>query len=152
VFYAIFCAYKYRGLKKYVLIFGSALILGIIGIVEGLCWDNQINGWIGMGLSVLLYGSSLQKLIVVCKNNNYFLLPVYISFIQIFGCSAWVIYGLLRRYITIIIPNALGILFGIVGLASYLIIRKRLKRLEAMASNSYISNSDFTELVIQKEN
>jgi uncharacterized protein with PQ loop repeat len=152
VFYSIFCAYKYEGFKKYVLIFGSALILGIIGIIEGLCWENGINGWIGMCLSILLYGSSLQKLIVVCKNNNYFLLPVYISFIQIFGCSAWVMYGLLKRFITIVVPNALGILFGIVGLVSYLVIRKRLKRLEALASNSYTAISDYTELVIQKEN
>jgi solute carrier family 50 protein (sugar transporter) len=152
VFYVIFCAYKYVGVKKFSLIFGSALILGIIGTIEGLCWENGVNGWIGMCLSILLYGSSLQKLIVVCKNNNYFLLPVYISFIQVFGCSAWVTYGLLRRYITIIVPNVLGILFGIVGLVSYLVIRKRLKRLETMASNSCLSNSNYTELVIQKEN
>ena len=123
-YYSIFSAYKYDSPSKYIFIFGSALTLCGIGLVEYYLWENAINGWISMSFNILMYGSSLQKLVEVFHTKDYTLLPIVTSLVQIFCGCCWVIYGTIKRYIFVIVPNVMGIGFGLIGTAVYFYFAK----------------------------
>ncbi|KAG0453696.1 hypothetical protein HPP92_025000 [Vanilla planifolia] len=88
--------------------------------------DNRITavGWISVGFSVCVFVSPLSIMKLVIKTKSVEFMPFYLSFFLTLCAVAWLFYGLLIKDIYVMLPNVLGLVFGIAQITLYLIYKK----------------------------
>ena len=85
----------------------------------------DITGYTAMVFNVLMYAAPGEKIYTVIKTGNYKLLPIFSS-VGGFSCSAcWLMYGVYQNDINIIIPNGLGLLFAVLQLIVYFVVKHK---------------------------
>ena len=107
----------------------------IICVIElyFLCYfivPSQITGIAANVFNVLMYAAPGEKMVKVCKTDNYTLIPIF-STIGGLACStSWMLYGFYQGDFLLVLPNLLGCISAIVQLVVYIIVRGRKKRKE----------------------
>ena len=103
------------------------LILLLMIIVGGISYlfyfiiSKKITGLIAMVFNVLMYAAPGEKIFKVFKTKQYNLIPIF-STIGGFFCSlCWLMFGIYKKDINMIIPNGLGLFFAILQVIVYLI-------------------------------
>ena len=90
--------------------------------------DPDVTGIIANVFNVLMYAAPGEKIITICKNGNYELIPIW-STIGGTACStSWMLYGFYKGDILLIIPNALGVIASIIQIVVYVIYRGKSKQ------------------------
>ena len=83
--------------------------------------SKKITGLTAMVFNVLMYAAPGEKIIRVCKTKQYNLIPIF-STIGGFFCSlCWLMFGIYKGDLNMIIPNALGLFFAILQVIVYII-------------------------------
>ena len=85
--------------------------------------EAKITGYVVMVFNILMYASPGEKIYTVIKTKNYNLIPIYSTIAAFVGCICWLTYGICGSDLSVIVPNSLGLFFGILQIIVYLIIR-----------------------------
>ena len=102
-----------------ILIILLMIAVGGISFVFYFIISKKITGLTAMVFNVLMYAAPGEKIIRVCKTKQYYLIPIF-STIGGFFCSVcWLMYGIIKGDINMIIPNALGLFFAILQVIVY---------------------------------
>ena len=97
------------------------ICVGGISYVFYFIIDKDITGKVAMIFNILMYAAPGEKIFKVFKTKKYNLIPIF-STIGGFFCSlCWLIFGIYKGDINLIIPNGLGLFFSILQIVVYLI-------------------------------
>ena len=106
---------------------GLIILLGTytIYITLAIIIDNvDIICQICLGTYILLFFYPFQTIFNVIKHKNYNLIPIYNTWISLFGSISWVIYGYGITEYYVIYPNIIIIILSAIQIILYLIYRK----------------------------
>jgi hypothetical protein len=137
-YYIVFCAYKYKGCKKYLWIFGISFGELALGLLEAYAWPNSVNNWLCVIFNTLTFFSLLQKIRATFKTRNHNLLPWQMCIISILSSIFWGVYLVLKEQLYLLIPNAIGFALSLFGLIAYLFFRVR--SVKIIQTSSTLSN------------
>ena len=102
-----------------ILIILLMIAVGGISFVFYFIISKKITGLTAMVFNVLMYAAPGEKIIRICKTKQYNLIPIF-STIGGFFCSlCWLMFGIIKGDINMIIPNALGLFFAILQVVVY---------------------------------
>ena len=102
-----------------ILIILLMIAVGGISFVFYFIISKKITGLTAMVFNVLMYAAPGEKILKVCKTKQYNLIPIF-STIGGFFCSlCWLMFGIIKGDINMIIPNALGLFFAIFQVIVY---------------------------------
>jgi solute carrier family 50 protein (sugar transporter) len=102
-----------------ILIILLMIAVGGISFVFYFIISKKITGLTAMVFNVLMYAAPGEKILKVCKTKQYNLIPIF-STIGGFFCSlCWLMFGIIKGDINMIIPNALGLFFAILQAIVY---------------------------------
>lgn len=102
-----------------ILIILLMIAVGGISFVFYFIISKKITGLTAMVFNVLMYAAPGEKILKVCKTKQYNLIPIF-STIGGFFCSlCWLMFGIIKGDINMIIPNALGLFFAILQVVVY---------------------------------
>ncbi|EXC14460.1 Bidirectional sugar transporter SWEET4 [Morus notabilis] len=112
---------------------------------------SKIVGIICASFSVLMNFSPLavMKLVITTKSVEF--MPFYLSFASFVNNAAWVIYALLRFDSFVLIPNGLGLLFGLTQLILHAVYSKSTKELMAARKGPKGKEVDLSDDVVAEE-
>ena len=115
----------YLGKQKvgYALLLVLLLMIAIGGISYLFYFiiSKKITGLTAMVFNTLMYAAPGEKIIRVCTTKQYNLIPIF-STIGGFFCSlCWLMFGIYKGDLNMIIPNALGLFFAILQVIVYII-------------------------------
>ncbi len=103
------------------------LIILLMGVVGGISYvfyfiiESKITGFIAMIFNVLMYSAPFEKISKICRTKNYNLIPIF-STIDGFFCSlCWLMSGVYKKDLNLIIPNRLGLLCAIIQFIVYFV-------------------------------
>ena len=111
--------------KKIIWISGFYCLF-LIGVVSGinlLCFyiiPNDYVGYSAMVFNILMYAAPGEKMMRVFKTGNYELIPIFSNVGALVNSILWLTYGIYLHDPAIIVPNALGVVFGVLNSAVYL--------------------------------
>nr|WAJ59860.1 SWEET family protein 1 [Heracleum moellendorffii] len=108
--------------------FGLILLLTLL-LAEG-SRRVQILGWICVGFSISVFAAPLSIIRLVVRTKSVEFMPFSLSFFLTLSAVVWFSYGLLSKDIYVALPNVLGVIFGILQMALYLIYKDRKKVIE----------------------
>ena len=123
IWITIFLIYIGKQNLKIALLYIILLIICVGGIsyVFYFIIDKDITGKVAMIFNILMYAAPGEKIFKVFKTKKYNLIPIF-STIGGFFCSlCWLIFGIYKGDINLIIPNGLGLFFSILQIVVYLI-------------------------------
>ena len=123
IWITIFLIYVGKQNLKIALLYIILLIICVGGIsyVFYFIIDKDITGKVAMIFNILMYAAPGEKIFKVFKTKKYNLIPIF-STIGGFFCSlCWLIFGIYKGDINLIIPNGLGLFFSILQIVVYLI-------------------------------
>lgn len=87
--------------------------LEIFWIFYDMIKNVEVVKYIVLVINIIMYFMPGLKMFEVIKTKNRDLIPVYMSFLSIVACVCWLTYGLGINDLSVIVPNALGIVFSI---------------------------------------
>ena len=106
------------------------LLMVIVGGISSFFYfiiDKKITGFVAMIFNVLMYAAPGEKMVRVCKTKQYNLIPIF-STIGGFFCSlCWLMFGVYKGDLNLIIPNALGLFFAVLQIIIYCIFYNKKK-------------------------
>lgn len=114
----------YASKKRFFLSF--ALVLFLITSVLGISivffyiFEIDTTKWVVLAFNVLMYAAPGEKIMRVLKTGHYELIPIATSIGVLLSSLLWGTYGFYIRDWIVMIPNSLGILFGIFQIAMYI--------------------------------
>ena len=123
IWITIFLIYIGKQNLKIALLYIILLIICVGGIsyVFYFIIDKDITGKVAMIFNILMYAAPGEKIFKVFKTKKYNLIPIF-STVGGFFCSlCWLIFGIYKGDINLIIPNGLGLFFSILQIVVYLI-------------------------------
>ena len=123
IWITIFLIYIGKQNLKIALLYIILLMICVGGIsyVFYFIIDKDITGKVAMIFNILMYAAPGEKIFKVFKTKKYNLIPIF-STIGGFFCSlCWLIFGIYKGDINLIIPNGLGLFFSILQIVVYLI-------------------------------
>ncbi|KAK8937048.1 Bidirectional sugar transporter SWEET14 [Platanthera zijinensis] len=131
IYIAVFLAYAHRKARVHaakVILFldvgiFSSIVLSTIIFSKG---DTRVTvvGWICVGFAVSVFVAPLSIMKLVIKTKSVEFMPFFLSFFLTLSAVAWFFYGLLIKDIYVMLPNVLGLLFGLAQMLLYAIYRK----------------------------
>lgn len=130
VWLIIYWAY-YADLHCFPTIVYNFLMLNVIGEVFYICYFyagleyNYIVSYVAMVFNTLMFAAPGEKIVQVIRTENHNLIPIFSCIAGVFCSSFWGIYGLIIGQITMIIPNCLGVVFGVLQIICWLIYRSK---------------------------
>lgn len=85
----------------------------------------KIMGYVGCTMSIIFYGSPLFVVFkaLKLKDGSYFSWPLTVTCLA--SCVCWAVYGLVIQDLSLMIPNAIGIPFGLIQMAILIIFGKK---------------------------
>ena len=110
-----------------ILIILLMISVGGISFVFYFSIKKKTTGLIAMVFNVLMYAAPGEKIVRVCRNKQYNLIPIFSTIGGFFGSICWLIFGLIKVDINIIIPNALGLFFAILQIIVYIVFYRKKK-------------------------
>lgn len=87
-------------------------------------FSQEVVGWTANVFNVLMYAAPGEKIIRIIKTKNFKLLPIWSSSASIISTTCWMSFGILKKDIKLIVPNALGLFFAILQCTVYIIYYK----------------------------
>ena len=100
------------------------LLMVVVGGISSLFYfliETKITGYVAMIFNVLMYAAPGEKIVRVFKTKQYNLIPIF-STIGGFFCSlCWLMFGVYKGDLNLIIPNALGLFFAFLQVIVYCI-------------------------------
>lgn len=87
----------------------------------------EVIGYIAMAFNILMYAAPGEKMYTVVKTMNKELLPVYSSIAGAICSTCWFMYGIYINTMSMIIPNALGILCSVLQIAVWVYVHIKTK-------------------------
>ena len=103
------------------------LIILLIMVVGGISYafyfiiESKYTGLIAMIFNVLMYIAPFEKITKVCRTKNYNLIPIF-STIGGFFCSlCWLMFGVYKNDLNLIIPNGIGLFNFILQVIIYIV-------------------------------
>ena len=123
--YLIFVAKKKLVLS---LVINLLLLSGWLGITYFFYSINvEITGYMALIINVLMLAAPGEKIITVIKTGKYELIPIFSSIGSLLCAGSWFMFGVYSGDLKLIIPNGLGLLFGVFQLVIYYIFYKKRK-------------------------
>lgn len=107
------------------------LLIAVIGALAYVFYyviDVEITGKVAMIFNVLMYAAPLEKIYRVCKTGKYELIPIFSSGGGTLCSLCWLMYGVYLNDPNVIIPNALGLFFGILQCILFVIFYCKAKK------------------------
>ena len=108
--------------------------MAVVGAISSFFYfivDTQITGLVAMIFNVLMYAAPGEKIVRVFKTKQYNLIPIF-STIGGFFCSlCWLMFGVYKNDLNLIIPNALGLflLFFKLLFIVFFIAKKKVRKI-----------------------
>ena len=112
---------------------GLGLIILLLSITLGLIYlfyfifDIEFSGYVALIFNLLMYIAPGEKIYTVFKTGKYQLIPIFSTIGTLLCSGCWFIYGLYQSDMNLIIPNGLGLAFGLLQLLVYCIYSKKSK-------------------------
>lgn len=109
----------------------NLLLIAVIGGLAYVCFyliDVEITGIVAMVFNVLMYAAPLEKIFRVFKTGKYELIPIFSSAGGTACSLCWFMYGVYLKDYNVIIPNALGLFFGVLQCILYVIFYCKAKK------------------------
>ena len=91
----------------------------------------EITGYVALVFNVLMLAAPGEKIINVIKTGKYELIPIFSTIGSLLCSGSWLMFGVYSGDLTLIIPNGLGLLFGVFQLVIYCIFYKKTKSLKS---------------------
>lgn len=82
-------------------------------------FGEDFTGWFNVFMTVCNAGAPGQKIIEVWKTQNFMLIPIYTTIVQILCSGLWGFYGFKDMDLKLIIPNLLGVALCAIQIFSY---------------------------------
>ena len=82
--------------------------------------NKEITGFCAMVFNVLMYAAPGEKIFRVCKTKKYDLIPILSTIGGFFWSLCWLMFGVYKGDLKLIIPNGLGLFFAILQVIVYL--------------------------------
>ena len=118
--------------KKFILAF--LLNLAVIALIAGISIvffyfiGAQITGLVAMVFNVLMYAAPGEKIYRVIKTGKYELIPIFSTVGGLLCSGCWLMFGIYKADMNLIIPNGLGLFFAILQVAVYLVYYCKAKK------------------------
>ena len=110
--------------KKFCLAFSLILFLIIsILIIANVFFyliGDYITGLGAMIFNILMYAAPGEKILRVIKTGKYDLIPIFSTVGVFLSCICWLMFGIYKNDLNLIIPNVLGLIFAILQAVIYL--------------------------------
>jgi solute carrier family 50 protein (sugar transporter) len=78
-----------------------------------------LTGKVAMIFNILMYAAPGEKLVRVFKTKAYNLIPIYSTFGGLLCSLCWMLFGIIKADINLIVPNALGLFFSVFEIIIY---------------------------------
>ena len=122
------CIFLIFWVKKHALKSVGFIVLTLVVFVGIFCLfyfvvDPEITGYFAMVFNVLMYAAPGEKIYRVIKNKDYTLIPIFSTIAAFVNSACWLIYGICNSDIDIIVPNVLGLVFAVLQVILYLVIK-----------------------------
>ena len=114
----------------YGIVFNVEILLSLIGILLVFHYpihNPDTTGKVAMIFNTLMYAAPGEKMFTVYKTNNYKILPISTSICGVLCSTSWLIYGIYLGDISMIFPNALGVVFAVLQIIVFIIAYNRAK-------------------------
>ena len=87
--------------------------------------DEKIIGKIAVATLLLVYLNPIYILYKVIKEKNYIIIPIYPIWVYLFGCVAWIIYGIYLSDLYIVIPHIGGIIISLLQILIFVNYKRK---------------------------
>ena len=109
--------------------------------------NNDVIGYICAGFSIILAINPIFLIKRLLKYKNYKLIPIKLYLLRLISTICWIIYGFMIINFSVILPNFIGMIFSLILIFIWKILRKRRPAIEEVANYS-INNSKKPENAI----
>ena len=75
--------------------------------------EIKITGFIANVVNILNFISPAQRIVRVCKEKNYSLIPIVTTILGCITSFGWLIFGILIKDLNVIVPNSLSVLISL---------------------------------------
>ncbi|KAK8998827.1 hypothetical protein V6N11_070012 [Hibiscus sabdariffa] len=111
-----------KRLRVYYILFCEVVLMAIIIVVAVLCFHDRRALFVrvvGGVFDVIMYASPLAiwKTVVSTRSVEY--MPFWLSFAVLSTSMYWTVYAIVQFDILILVPNGLGVIFGVIQLGLY---------------------------------
>eukprot|EP00270_Netrium_digitus_P011779 TRINITY_DN3762_c0_g1_i1.p1 TRINITY_DN3762_c0_g1~~TRINITY_DN3762_c0_g1_i1.p1 ORF type:complete len:244 (+),score=64.90 TRINITY_DN3762_c0_g1_i1:186-917(+) len=108
-------------------VYGTAMAVLFVLISYVLPADNvsTVVGFMGMILTVVMFAAPLSAVAVVMRTGNVDFMPLSLTVMALICSIVWSMYGAYVRDVYVLVPNALGVLLGLIQLSLYIILSQR---------------------------
>eukprot|EP00830_Metopus_es_P020875 TRINITY_DN846_c0_g3_i1.p1 TRINITY_DN846_c0_g3~~TRINITY_DN846_c0_g3_i1.p1 ORF type:complete len:271 (-),score=24.61 TRINITY_DN846_c0_g3_i1:123-935(-) len=147
IFFNIFVMYKYRLIVGILINIASWLVLASYMALLYYGIPNTEEGDLAVSCLATIFCISsvvttLQKIFYICKDYHYFLLPVQVSFAMFASALCWLIYGIVKDYFELIIPNAVMSSLSVVSISVYFIYKRLYLKKQELEKKTTEENND----------
>ena len=154
-FLSIICAFIYLLFLAKVKILKSLLFASILLLYTPISYllfvklikNNDVIGYICAGFSIILAINPIFLIKRLIKYKNYKLIPIKLYLLRLISTICWIIYGFMIINFSVILPNFIGMIFSLILIFIWKILRKRRPAIEEVANYS-INNSKKPENAI----
>ena len=118
---------------KKIFFIGLLLNLLLMGLVFGITYifyiiNIEITGYVALVFNLLMLIAPGEKIFTVIKTGKYELIPIFSTIGSLLCSGCWLMFGIYQNDIKLIIPNGLGLFFGIFQILVYYIYYKKRKK------------------------
>ena len=99
----------------------------IISYIFYFICDNKITGYVALVFNILMLAAPGEKIYTVFTTGKYELIPIFSTIGTRLCAGSWFMFGVYKGDLNLIIPNALGLIFGVFQLVVYLIFYRKYK-------------------------
>ncbi|XP_030501579.1 bidirectional sugar transporter SWEET4 [Cannabis sativa] len=115
---------KKKRLKLLLLLFLELFIIALLATLSLTLFHSYkkrslIVGVVGVSFSIVMYFSPLSVMKLVISTKSVEFMPFSLSLAAFFNCLVWSTYALIRFDPFILVPNGLGVVFGVAQLILY---------------------------------
>ena len=147
-FFSIICVFtfllflaKIKILKSLIftgILLGYTLISYLLFVI--LIHNNDIIGYLCAGFSLIFVINPILLIKKVVKYRNCKLIPIKLCILRLISTTCWIIYGFMIINFYVIIPNFVGMVFSLIVMFIWNILKKR-KPVNEEVANCSINNS-----------
>ena len=98
--------------KYFIYIILEILFIGLLYYVVSLT-EIKITGFIANVMNILNFISPAQRIVRVCREKNYSLIPIVTTILGCITSFGWLIFGILLHDLNVIIPNSVSVLIAL---------------------------------------
>jgi len=118
-----------------------AILFGIFELLWAVIDNPDVSQYSAMVFNVIMYAAPGQKIFEVFKTEKYELIPIESSIIGFLCSTCWFIYGAYGKFVSIMVPNGLGIIFSLIQIICWIYYYRKAKN-ETPQLQKFLQNPD----------